>query len=200
MDATIPAMDAVPTAQLAPAVDDAPCPPAAALPPAGSAFLRVLTCLAQRGFAPSLSLASLCRAMRSDAQLWEAIVHLGAAPAPPRTHLMHAARVGCLPRVRFLLTRGARVDAHPAPRAREQPLFTALFEACAQGHAAVVAALLGAGADARNGLHIAAACGKEALLPLLVAGGCDVNLCRSLCPSQCPASPLCHAAAAVGHC
>ena len=192
-------------APLPPAADDAPCPAAAPLTPAAEGFLRVLTCLAQRGFAPPLSLVNICRATRDDAQLWDAIVHFS-SPAPnsprARTHLMHAARQGCLPRVRFLLARGARVDAHPAPpeEVQEQPLSTALFEASAKGHVAVVAALLAAGADARNGLHIAAACGKEAVLPLLVAGGCEVDLFRSLCPSQCATSPLCHAAAAVGHC
>ena len=78
------------------------------------AVLAVVTCLAQRGFSVRPFLAA-SRAFTTDKQLWEALLH--SAPfrhrygGGGRTRLMHAASVGSLQRLRFLLACGADVHA-----------------------------------------------------------------------------------------
>ena len=88
-------------------------------------LLRVATCLAQCGYGAQVGqLAATARAFRGDAQLWTAQAR-NRGPAG-RTLLMHAAFTGNVPRIQFLLERGADVEA------TSELGTTALMMACRQ--------------------------------------------------------------------
>ena len=175
-------------------------------------LLELLTVLAQRAFALPLALASLSQRIRFDEQLWDAIT--ARRPGPEgRTHLMYAASLGCRHRVRFLLARGARVDAcqgcagaQPGGDAEGLPRITALFCASARGpedawaSEGVVEELLAHGADPANGLHIAVSTGSLGVVRQLVAAGAPVDLRGALCTSERAATPLSRAARIAGRC
>ena len=93
------------------------------------------------------------------------------------TVLMTAARTGRVEAVRVLLKAGARVDAAEPRRGQ-----TALIWAVAEGHAAVVEELIGAGADIRQRLGsgltpllLAARQGHQGVMGALLKAGVNVN-------------------------
>ncbi len=93
------------------------------------------------------------------------------------TVLMTAARVGSLPAVQALLSRGVSVDGKDDRRGQ-----TALMWAAAEGHAAVTAALVKAGADFRmrlasgfTPLLFAIREGRTDVVKVLLQAGADVN-------------------------
>ena len=91
-------------------------------------LLRVGTCLAMCGYGAQVgALAGTARAFRADAQLWTA--HVRHRGPKGRTALMSAALVENLPRLQFLLERGADVEAVDA-----EDIGTALMWACKMGH------------------------------------------------------------------
>jgi uncharacterized protein len=105
----------------------------------------------------------------------------GADPNAPlaggETPLMTAARTGALDAVKTLLSRGAAVDAKDDRRGQ-----TALMWAAAEGHAAVVQALVDAGADFRarltsgfTPLLFAVREGRIGVVQTLLKAGADVN-------------------------
>ena len=104
------------------------------------AVLSVLCMVAQNGH-DARGFASLSRAFRGDEQLWDSIKDRRSMGG--RTVLMAAAAQGCLRRVRWLLLRGADVNAAEAASG-----MTALLWACRRGAAGVVRELLAHGADA----------------------------------------------------
>src|SRR4029079_16922863 len=90
---------------------------------------------------------------------------------------MTAARTGALAAVKALLSRGASVDAKDERRGQ-----TALMWAAAEGHAAVVQALIDAGADFRarvpsgfTPLLFAVREGRIEVVRVLLKAGADVN-------------------------
>jgi ankyrin repeat protein len=124
-----------------------------------------------------LSLAST----NGNAALIELLVKAGADPnaALPggETPLMTAARTGSLPSVRALLSHGALVDGKEEERGQ-----TALMWAAAEGHAAVVQALIAAKADVQarvpsgfTPLLFAVREGRLAVVRILLEAGVDVN-------------------------
>jgi uncharacterized protein len=124
-----------------------------------------------------LSLAST----NGNAALIELLVKAGADPnaALPggETPLMTAARTGSLPSVRALLSHGALVDGKEEGRGQ-----TALMWAAAEGHAAVVQALIAAKADVQarvpsgfTPLLFAVREGRLAVVRILLEAGVDVN-------------------------
>jgi ankyrin repeat protein len=117
-------------------------------------LLPVLSCAASAGYTVEIRpCAFLCRALHTDPLLWDALK--AAAPGRQgRTHLMHAAAAGDLPRLRFLLARGA-LPAQAAPAT----LRTALHWAAACGRTEAAAALLDAPPPARCAAAAAAAAG-----------------------------------------
>jgi ankyrin repeat protein len=146
-------------------------------------LLRVGTCLAQCGYGAQVGqLAATARAFRGDAQLWGA--HARHRGRRGRTCLMHAARAkDGLDRVKFLVLRGAAVDAADASGT------TALIEASRRGRlrsvrfllelpgAAVNAGLVNNGKTAlmwacQNGHLKTARC-------LVERGGANVNAARN---------------------
>ena len=105
--------------------------------PAG--VLRVLTLVAHNGH-EAVGFASLSRAFWGDEALWDAIKDR-CGPAG-QTRLMWCAQEGDVARARWLLERGARVDA-----AETGDGFTALIWASCRGHLEIVRELLGRGAN-----------------------------------------------------
>jgi ankyrin repeat protein len=116
-----------------------------------------------------------------NAAIVELLLKAGADPnaALPggETPLMTAARTGALTSVRALLSHGARVDAKDERRGQ-----TALMWAAAEGHAAVVQALIDA--DASFGIRLAsgftpllfaARDGRLDVVRVLLKAGADVN-------------------------
>ena len=74
-------------------------------------FLQALTRCAQNGYGRDVEAAAtlLCRESWGEHQTWAALKDLPHGPRG-RTRLMHAAAVGNVARLRWLLARGARVD------------------------------------------------------------------------------------------
>ncbi len=123
-----------------------------ALTPARSAqhttnFLSALIVTAQNGFGRDVEpFLALSHETWDEEVLWDAIKDLPQG-AGRRTRLMWVARVGCLPRLRWLIARGASV-ALCDTRGR-----TALWWAARGGCRGAVAELLARGADA-NGVGV----------------------------------------------
>ena len=145
-------------------------------------LLRVGTCLAQCGYGTQAGqLAACAPAFRGDAQLWTALVrHRGPRG---RTVLMHAAIVGSVSRLTFLLELGADVDAGN--------IFgnTALMCACGAGHCDAARLLVERGganvnaartADGASALMVASEKGDVDIVRFLVErGGANVNAART---------------------
>jgi ankyrin repeat protein len=121
-------------------------------------LLRVGTCLAQCGFGAQVGqLAACARAFRADAQLWGA--HARHKGPRGRTVLMDAACEGDVPRIQFLLERGADVEA-----VDEEYGFTALMLACEAGHCEAARVLV-----ERGGANVNAACTSDGYTALMWA-------------------------------
>ena len=104
-------------------------------------LLQVLCCVAFCGH-PAWNFASLSRAFRGDEVLWGCIKD---RRGPKRmTFLMACSLNGDLARVRWLLDRGADVNA-----ALTNNGFTSLMMACEKGHLEIVRELLQQGADVK---------------------------------------------------
>ena len=116
-----------------------------------------------------------------NAAMIELLLKSGADPNAPlpggETPLMTAARTGTLTAVKVLLANGARVEDKDERRGQ-----TALVWAAAEGHAAVVQALIDAGADFRarvpsglTPLMFAAREGRLNVVRTLLKAGAEVN-------------------------
>ena len=105
--------------------------------PAG--VLRVLALVAQNGHSAA-GFSSLSRAFRGDEALWDAVNDRCGQKG--RTRLMWCARMGDVARARWLLERGARVDA-----TETRDGVTALMWASWKGHLEILRELLGRGAN-----------------------------------------------------
>jgi len=124
---------------------------------------------------------SLCRAARGEEALWSVVGRVRHGPRG-RTALMFGARCGDVARVRWLIARGAPVDARAVASG-----MTALHFAAERGQATVASALLAAGASVAAAnvklstpLHLAcrAAVSDEDRLRfvrVLLDGGAPVN-------------------------
>ena len=146
-------------------------------------LLRVGTCLAMCGYGAQVgALAGTARAFSADKQLWAA--HARHRGPRGRSCLMYAARSkGSLGRVRFLVLRGAAVDAADASGT------TALIEASRRGRLPSVRFLLeqpGAAVNAglvnngRTALMVACYNGHmETVRCLVERGGANVNAART---------------------
>ena len=119
--------------------------------------------------------AGLCTATWREEAFWSGLVRVQHKKRLA-THLMAAAHKGDAARVRWLLARGAPLDA------RDSDSWTALHWAAANGNADAAGALVAAGAcldtrsKARNTpLYWAAQGGHVAVVRVLVGGGADVE-------------------------
>jgi ankyrin repeat protein len=146
-------------------------------------LLRVGTCLAMCGYGAQVgALAATARAFRTDAQLWGA--HARFRGPMGRTALMHTAYEGDLPRIWFLLERGADVEAMEAEFGD-----TALMLACSAGQSETVRLLVERGGanvnaarttDGPTALMSASQKGNLEIVRFLVErGGATVNAART---------------------
>jgi ankyrin repeat protein len=108
-------------------------------------LLQVLCCVAFCGH-PAWSFACLNKAFRGDEVLWGCIKDRCGPKGT--TRLLACSRIGDLTRVRWLLDRGAAVNA-----AQARSGMTPLIAACYEGHLEVVRELLGRGADVNSALR-----------------------------------------------
>ena len=103
-------------------------------------LLRVGTCLAESGYGAQVGqLAACARAFRADAQLWTAYArHRGPSG---RTTLMHAAQMGSMGRIQFLVEHGADVEAATTAEVQGSDFAagtTVLMLACKEGRCEAV--------------------------------------------------------------
>ena len=142
--------------------------------------LSIATCMAESRFGEAVGcLVLLSRAFYSDTQLWGAFKeHQG---PKGRTRLMYAARVGNVARARFLLDRGALLDAGNKYFGN-----TALMYASECGRLEVARMLLERGANVNakqtNGMTAlmwASFKGHLEIAQLLIEEGANVNAART---------------------
>ena len=146
-----------------------------------STLCDVVHFVAMNGFPDAcVRCVSVCKSMRTNAELWERVVDLQHAHAGARreigyraTRLIHAAGVGERVRVREMLDRGARVNACDTLG------YTALCHARDGGHDGVATELLARGATdgpiAALGIIEAVGYGDTAMVRDMIARGADVN-------------------------
>jgi ankyrin repeat protein len=141
-----------------------------------TAFLSALFLTARAGFSRDvLPFLALCRATWTADALWDAVgdtPHRGSG----NTRLMYAAKNGAVPRLTWLLARGARLELKDADGR------TALYWAAREGRACAVRALLARGAavdaarDARfTPLYVASWGGHVEAVRELLARGAAVD-------------------------
>ncbi len=106
--------------------------------------LNILCIVAQNGY-DARGFANLTRAFRGDEQLWDCIKDRHGRSG--RTLLMASAKLGDLARVRWLLARGANVNA-----ARTNDGKNSLMLACQHGRLEIARELLGSGANVNAAL------------------------------------------------
>ena len=141
--------------------------------------LSVLVITAQNGYSAH-GFKNLSRAFRYDEQLWDAIKDRCGPKGT--TRLLACSRIGDLARVRWLLDRGAAVNAAQASSG-----MTPLIAACYEGHLEVVRELLGRGAnvnaartrDGRTSLHWACLEGHLEIVRELLARGASFNAAQT---------------------
>ncbi len=143
------------------------------------AVLRVFTIVSRMGH-PSGSFSSLNRAFRGDVQLWGEIKDRCGPKG--RTRLMYSAKEGDLGRARWLVERGANVNA-----ARTINGMTTLMYASCRGHLGIVQLLVERGAkvnatrtiDGMTALIWASQNGHLEIAQLLVERGAIVNAAQT---------------------
>jgi hypothetical protein len=106
-------------------------------------LLQVLCLVAQNGH-DARNFSSLCMAFREDTVLWDCIKDRRGRKG--MTVLMACSKTGDLARVRWLLDRGASVNAVRGG-VRSDLNLNSLMAACQHGHLEVVRELLGRGAN-----------------------------------------------------
>jgi ankyrin repeat protein len=126
------------------------------------ALLQVLCCVAFCGHDTS-NFSSLTRAFRGDEVLWGCIKDRRGPSG--RTALMACSSSGNLSRVRWLLERGANVNA------AQSFGWTSLMWACQKGHLEVVRELLGRGANVNASLNYT---GRTSLIEASCAGYLEI--------------------------
>ena len=139
------------------------------------AVLRVFTIVSRMGH-PSGSFSSLNRAFRGDVQLWGEIKDRCGPKGG--TYLMYSAREGDLGRARWLIERGANVNA-----ARTDTGSTVLMLASQEGHLGIAQLLVKRGANVNaartdtgcTALMLASQEGHLGIAQLLVKRGANVN-------------------------
>jgi hypothetical protein len=164
-----------------------PEPAIFAVQPADAAlFLQALTRCAENGFGRDVEAAAtlLCRESWGEHQTWAALKDLPHGPLG-RTRLMYAARKGDLPRLRWLLARGARVDKNGWRWPETSVGKTALMYACEEGNVEVVRELLAHDANVnavegydgmgRTALRYASKRGHVNVVEELLRSGAHVN-------------------------
>ena len=142
-------------------------------------FISALIFAAQNGFGHDVEpFLALSHETWDEEILFDAVKDLPHG-VQQRTRLMHAAKVGDVARLRWLLARGARVDR------RDWEGRTALYWACSEGRAGAAAALLqhGAGVNSQKAagttratpLHVACTNGHLEVVRVLLAHGAAVE-------------------------
>ena len=130
------------------------------------ALLQVLCLVAFNGH-PAWNFASLTRAFRGDEALWGCIKDRRWKKANGRNFFMASARRGDVERTRWLVERGADVNAHNESRCKKQSAGytgTSLMMACKEGHLEVVRLLLSSGADVNAAVRMHPFCGQTSLM------------------------------------
>ena len=137
-------------------------------------LLRITTCLAQNGYHKEVGvMVQLNKAFWNDEQIWDAYKDVPGSGG--RTLLKYASAYGFLSRVKWLLARGARLNAITFTQG-----WTALMATSQEGHLEVIRELLGRGAN------VNAAKNNDGDTALLIA--CRNNyleVVRELCKKKC---------------
>lgn len=122
--------------------------------------------------------AGLCRSLWAEKQLWVGLVRVRRG-RKMRTHMMYAAQIGHVDRVRWLLARGADIDQTDVAG------WTALLHAASTGEESVIRYLMAKGAnphtlaaDGSTPLLIASRYGHARCVRFLLAIGANANAAR----------------------